>query len=54
MNLSNPLPPVRENYKITIDGLKVIKRAVKTKNDQDKQRLLQRTFIFKIALLKSY
>ncbi len=49
MNLSNPLPPIWENYKMTVDGLKVIKRAVKKKNDLDRRRLLQRTFISKEA-----
>lgn len=43
---SNPLHPIWEKYKMTIDGLKVVKRAVKTKNSMDRQRLLQRTFIF--------
>ena len=48
MNLSNPLPPIWENYKMSMDGLKVLKRAVKTKNVPDRQRLLlQRTFIQK-------
>jgi hypothetical protein len=47
MNLFNPLPPIWENYKMSMDGLKVLKRAVKTKNTSDRQRLLQRTFIQK-------
>jgi hypothetical protein len=47
MNLSNPLPPVWEKYQMAVDGLKVIKRAVKTQNEKDRRRLLQRTFIIK-------
>jgi len=36
MNLFNPLPPIWENYKMSMDGLKVLKRAVKTKNAPDR------------------
>ncbi len=43
---SNPLSPIWEEYQITKDGLKVVKRAVKTRNSTDRQRLLQRSLIF--------
>jgi hypothetical protein len=41
----NPLASPWELYKITKDGLKAIKRAVKTKNPIERQRLLQRSLI---------
>jgi hypothetical protein len=42
---SNPLPPIWETYKLTKDSLRVVKRAVKTRNSTDRQRLLQRTLV---------
>ncbi len=43
---SNPLPPLWEVYKTTEDSFKIAKRAIKTGNPKDRQRLLQRTAIF--------
>jgi len=43
---SNPLSPIWEAYKFTKDSLTIIKRAVKTKNPLERQRLLQRTVVF--------
>ena len=41
--LSNPLPPIWEAYKTTEDSFKIAKRAIKTKNPNERPRLLQRT-----------
>jgi hypothetical protein len=43
---SNPLSPIWESYQFTKDSLTIIKRAVKTKNPIERQRLLQRTHVF--------
>ncbi len=43
---SNPLFPIWEAYQFTKDSLTIIKRAVKTKNPLERQRLLQRTIVF--------
>lgn len=42
---SNPLPPLWEAHKTTEDSFKMAKRALKTGNPKDRQRLLQRTAI---------
>ncbi|MEK8016134.1 MAG: antitoxin family protein [Candidatus Parabeggiatoa sp.] len=42
---SNPLPAIWETYKLTKDSLRVVKRAVKTRNPADRLRLLQRTIV---------
>jgi hypothetical protein len=42
---SNPLPPLWEAYKTTEDSFKIAKRAIKTGNPKESQRLLQRTAI---------
>ncbi|RKZ51814.1 MAG: hypothetical protein DRR16_07295 [Candidatus Parabeggiatoa sp. nov. 3] len=43
---SNPLFPIWEAYIFTKDSLTIIKRAVKTRNPIERQRLLQRTMVF--------
>jgi hypothetical protein len=42
---SNPLPAIWETYKLTKDSLRVVKRAIKTRNPADRERLLQRTLV---------
>jgi hypothetical protein len=43
MNLSNPLPPIRQAYEAAQGCFRVARRAIKTQHPQTKQRLLQRT-----------